>query len=477
VQGWHARGWPWALAGLWLLAALVRGWLWPGDPLGFTLARDWGTPPGQVVPPLSFLPGLWAQAPLAHAALWPAAALGPVPFHLAQAGLAAFVAPAAALAVAAAGAGRGWAVAGGLLAAAHPAALAAGPGPVALALPLLLSGLAASAAQRHGPATALLAAGGAMSVAVALAALPLAAFAAVVAFRRGEARWWPLQLDLRTTALLWGGLAGLVPAAYAWLVLDVGAGAAEAWKDALAPLGLLALVGLAGLATVGARPWAVAGLGCATLLVPSVAAGVVDGATLAVPAVLLLVVGVVLGAAAARPIALRARAVAAGSMASRAVAYRSVAVAAAIALAFAASAGAGLGGLALPGTAGTSGAGSGAGSGSASEALALVPEGLRGDLFAVDPRWQDVAWIAGEVGFLGWALSEGITDTEPWSAAVEDLADATLLRVRDTRLNAALREVYEDCIVATGAGHVVIVGRDCQGRGQALRAAVAQPGS
>ncbi|MHB1261356.1 MAG: hypothetical protein ACYC2H_06535 [Thermoplasmatota archaeon] len=456
MQGPRWRPWPWALPALWVLAATLRWLVWPDDPLGLVLARDWGAPPDQVFPGLAFLPGLWAQAPLAHAVLWPAASAGAATFHLAQASLAGLAAPAAALA--AAKAGRGWSLAAGILVAAQPAILGAGPGPAAFALPLLILGVAASASGRHRAAAVLLAAGGAMSVAVALAALPLAVHAALVATRRGEATWWPLQLDLRTTALVWSGLAGLVPAAYAWLVLDVGAVTGAAWTDPAIPVVPLAIVGLAACAVPFARDWGVAGLGSLALVVPLVAAGIVDSLAFVVPAGLLLVAAVRLAAAVFEPGQTGGGPWRASTM-NRLAAARSLAAVAGVVLALSASAAS-----ALPFPDGGT---------STVAALTLVPDDLRENVFVVDLRWQDVAWVAGEVGALGWAVSPGATDTGPWSLAVEEIANATLLRIGGTPLNEALREVYADCVVAQGAGHVVVAGQGCKGRGETLRAALA----
>lgn len=62
---------------------------------------------------------------------------------------------------------------------------------------------------------------------------------------------------------------------------------------------------------------------------------------------------------------------------------------------------------------------------------------------------------------LGWEIA-------PWAAAIGSEANATLVEKRDSPLNAAVLEVYHDCVTYDEDRYVVLEGRSCAGRGPEL---------
>ena len=474
----------WAPLAVFGLAAALRlafldGPFHGDEAVHYAVARHWGADPANVYPPYRLNEALWWQRPLFAVLFAPGAALGLAAFRAEQALVSALL-PVLVLAVARAAGVRPWLATGAALATAlHPALVLWGarvvPDP-AMGV-LVLAGILAHQRRRPVAAAALLLAAAWVKETAALALVGLLAWTLWAGRTRGEVRWWPLELDRPSTALLGALLLAPLPSAYA--VLGLG-GRLTGWDE---PLAWAALPGflatawllaplLAGLLWRPSRPWAALALAYLGLAAALAAAGFgTEPSSVVLPVTLGL-----LGSAAALEVALRPGS---GPQASRRAA-QALAAALAVCLVLAA---------AVPGAAGARAvAAPGAPPGSASlpelagllgddplgRVLEAIPADGWGTVFLVDPDWYHVHHpFAARAGFVGWAYTTVALPPADWAHAVEG-SDTTVLQKVDRPLNHALRATYADCVRFQDAVHVLVAGDECPGRTARLQADLAQ---
>jgi hypothetical protein len=468
-----------ALVALFALAAALRlafleGPFFGEEAIHYAVARHWGADPANVFPPYSLNQALWWQRPVFSLLLAPGAAAGLVAYRVEHALVASLLPPLAVLVARKAGVRPWLAYGAGVAIAAHPAFVLWG----ARAFPdtamavFVLGGLLAHQAGRPLVAAGLLLAAAWTKETALLALLGLLGWTLWRGRAAGGVRFWPLELDRPSTALL--GAALLAPLPLAYSVLGLG-GSLLGWADGPArspwaavagalPTAWLLLPLIAGLASPRVRPW----VGLALLPLVAAAAGAWIGfgippAAAVLPGALALVAAAVALDQTVRHASPRTRLSSRVAAAGLAFALLVVAVvpdggAARAVAALAAEPAPSL--AQVPAVLRSDPLGDAVG--------AIRPEQWAGAVLLVDVGWHHVhSPFAERARFVGWSYTTVDLPAGDWTHAVEG-TDATVLRKVPRPLNEALRATYADCAQFEDGHYVVLAGKDCAGRTQRL---------
>jgi hypothetical protein len=484
-MAWWRRSWA-VPALLFAAAAALRLWL-AGSPLygdeaaHYYIARHLGAPPANIYH-ADLLPSqLFAARPAFFLLLAPGAQLGFTGFRVEHALLSSLLPVLAWALLRQLGARPMAAGAAGAVLALHPwmAVWGSRVFPDSLMACFVLAGLLAHAKGRPLVAGLLLAAAVWTKETGVVALAAVGAWSLWKAVRSRAAGLWPLRLDRACTAYLAAGLLAAAPLLFSLTVLGARmpgwATTPMAWADldhALLSAWLLPPL-LLGLLWPRTRTWSALGLAFpAFYLLYSAGLGrgvsiwyfVASSALAAVAAFLALDEG-----------ARRAR------QAAPATAWRWAPAGTALLL---------LAPLALAGGAAAHVAAPAAGVPVASyrdlapmaNARDPVREAARfvqgaQNVFVADAGWFYVLYPFSEAtAHLGYAYTEFHDDLASWTKAIEQEADWTVVEVHDLPFNAAIRDVYHDCVRHADEAYVVIEGRACAGRDAQLRAALAAHG-